>query len=330
MRNHYETLKVARDAPPEVIRMAYKVLCQKYHPDKFPGNRDAAERITKELNAAYAVLSDPGKRTEYDDFLNEVEAMERDEKPRESESQRHKPKEEPQQKSQSSAGNAEANQQYNPNGSKPQPPKGPPPPPPENHHPWRRMAARYIDMHIFGFLGVLGGAYFFLYPENPVYGQLVALAEGLVGCILLEPIVLIMFGGTPGKAILNVSLKSDDELGFFKRTFQVYFYGLNFGFRLLLAPFFFLFDDYKQLKNTGMTRWDIECGTQVYFGNLGVFSFLVGATLVLSLVVLNMVSTVLNRMERKEWFAATYSNEGIDSNKAEKKPIIDPFLYKSQ
>ena len=69
MRNHYETLKVARDAPPEVIRMAYKVLCQKYHPDKFPGNRDAAEKITKELNAAYAVLTDPGKRTEYDSIF---------------------------------------------------------------------------------------------------------------------------------------------------------------------------------------------------------------------------------------------------------------------
>ena len=84
MNTHYQTLKVARDAPPEVIRMAYKVLCQKYHPDKYPGNRESADRITKELNAAYVVLSDPDNKKAYDEFLDGMEAKGGQEKPRES------------------------------------------------------------------------------------------------------------------------------------------------------------------------------------------------------------------------------------------------------
>src|SRR3546814_4953543 len=62
---HYENLKVARDAPPEVIRAAYKTLSQKYHPDRNPGDPRSA-RILTLLNAAYAVLSDPDKRQAHD------------------------------------------------------------------------------------------------------------------------------------------------------------------------------------------------------------------------------------------------------------------------
>lgn len=64
--NHYKVLKVSPDAPAEVIRAAYKVLASKYHPDKCPGD-DAAARMMQYINAAYAVLSDPEKRREYDE-----------------------------------------------------------------------------------------------------------------------------------------------------------------------------------------------------------------------------------------------------------------------
>lgn len=69
-RTHYDNLKVTRNAPPEVIRAAYKSLAQKYHPDR---NKNAAEceRIMKIINAAYDVLSDPAKRREYDRMLDE-------------------------------------------------------------------------------------------------------------------------------------------------------------------------------------------------------------------------------------------------------------------
>ncbi|MDB5935298.1 MAG: hypothetical protein JWQ01_2642, partial [Massilia sp.] len=55
IHTHYDNLKVARLAPPEVIRAAYKALTQKYHPDKNPGDEKAA-RIMAILNTAYGIL----------------------------------------------------------------------------------------------------------------------------------------------------------------------------------------------------------------------------------------------------------------------------------
>jgi hypothetical protein len=68
LTTHYDNLKVVRDAPPEVIRAAYKTLSQKYHPDKNPGNPEAA-RIMAILNEAYRVLSDPDLRREHDRWI---------------------------------------------------------------------------------------------------------------------------------------------------------------------------------------------------------------------------------------------------------------------
>ena len=62
---HYDNLKVARNAPPEVIRAAYKSLAQKYHPDKYHDPVEA-ERIIKIINNAYEVLMDPETRAKYD------------------------------------------------------------------------------------------------------------------------------------------------------------------------------------------------------------------------------------------------------------------------
>jgi hypothetical protein len=71
MHSHYETLSVARDAPQEVIRAAYKALSQKWHPDKNPSAE--ATKIMLELNVAYAELCEPGKRARYDQWLHEQE-----------------------------------------------------------------------------------------------------------------------------------------------------------------------------------------------------------------------------------------------------------------
>ena len=65
--NLYELLEVSPAASPEVIRAAYRALMEKYHPDKHPEHRRAwAEEITRQLNQAYAVLSNPQKRRAYD------------------------------------------------------------------------------------------------------------------------------------------------------------------------------------------------------------------------------------------------------------------------
>ncbi len=72
IHTHYDNLKVARDAPIEVISAAYRTLSKKYHPDNNPGNADAA-RIMTIINAAYEVLSDPDKRKEHDQWIAERE-----------------------------------------------------------------------------------------------------------------------------------------------------------------------------------------------------------------------------------------------------------------
>lgn len=68
--NYYEILQVSENASEEVIRMAYKALAKKYHPDVFDGDPKIAEQKMKELNEAYDVLSNQQKRMEYDAFMN--------------------------------------------------------------------------------------------------------------------------------------------------------------------------------------------------------------------------------------------------------------------
>lgn len=73
-RTHYDSLKVAPDAPAEVVRAAYRVLAQKYHPDRNPGDATAAAAMVV-VNEAYRVLSDPELRQQYDIWLRSLAAM---------------------------------------------------------------------------------------------------------------------------------------------------------------------------------------------------------------------------------------------------------------
>ncbi|MDH3520753.1 MAG: DnaJ domain-containing protein [Myxococcales bacterium] len=66
-KNLYEVLGVARNADADTIRKAYRKLARQYHPDVNPGDEAAEERF-KAISHAYAVLSDPEKRSQYDEF----------------------------------------------------------------------------------------------------------------------------------------------------------------------------------------------------------------------------------------------------------------------
>ena len=67
---YYEILEISEKASQEVIRMAYKALCKKYHPDVYQGDKSYAEEQMKKINEAYITLSDELKKKEYDDSLN--------------------------------------------------------------------------------------------------------------------------------------------------------------------------------------------------------------------------------------------------------------------
>ena len=68
-RDYYEILGVSKGADIKTIKSAYRKLALKYHPDRVPEDRKkAAEEKFKEISEAYAVLSDPEKRSKYDRF----------------------------------------------------------------------------------------------------------------------------------------------------------------------------------------------------------------------------------------------------------------------
>ena len=66
-RDYYEVLGVQKNAGEDEIKKAYRSLAKKYHPDMNPGDKEAEVKF-KEVNEAYAVLSDSEKRSKYDRF----------------------------------------------------------------------------------------------------------------------------------------------------------------------------------------------------------------------------------------------------------------------
>src|SRR5215813_6001081 len=66
-RDYYEILGVGREAANGELKSAYRKLALAHHPDRNPGDPEAAEKF-KEASEAYAVLSDPEKRARYDQF----------------------------------------------------------------------------------------------------------------------------------------------------------------------------------------------------------------------------------------------------------------------
>lgn len=69
--NHYAVLGLDRKCSLEQIRAAYRILARQHHPDLNQGSEEAGER-TRELNAAYEVLSDPSSREAYDRQLSSI------------------------------------------------------------------------------------------------------------------------------------------------------------------------------------------------------------------------------------------------------------------
>jgi molecular chaperone DnaJ len=76
-RDYYEVLGVSRDCSPDELKRAYRKLAMQYHPDRNNGDKGAEERF-KEIGEAYAVLSDPQKRQQYDTFGHTTQGVPQD------------------------------------------------------------------------------------------------------------------------------------------------------------------------------------------------------------------------------------------------------------
>ncbi|BEQ13305.1 DnaJ C-terminal domain-containing protein [Desulfoferula mesophila] len=66
-KDYYKVLGVDKSASAEEIKKAYRKLALKYHPDRNKGDKEAEDKF-KEINEAYAVLSDPKKKKEFDTY----------------------------------------------------------------------------------------------------------------------------------------------------------------------------------------------------------------------------------------------------------------------
>ena len=73
-KDYYKILGVDRSANENEIKRAYRKLALKYHPDRNPNNPGAEEKF-KEINEANQVLSDPKKRSHYDQIGESVPAV---------------------------------------------------------------------------------------------------------------------------------------------------------------------------------------------------------------------------------------------------------------
>lgn len=66
-RDYYEVLGITKGASDDEIKKAYRACVKKYHPDLHPDDKECEEKM-KEVNEAYECLSDPDKKSKYDQF----------------------------------------------------------------------------------------------------------------------------------------------------------------------------------------------------------------------------------------------------------------------
>ena len=165
------------------------------------------------------------------------------------------------------------------------------------HHPWRRLAARTVDICTVGlalFL-LLIFAFSATMPEQAT-GFAKAIENPIVASVVLyliwlpaEALLLSLFGTTPAKWLFGIRVAhlGGDLLTFseaLNRSFLVYVQGVGFG-----IPFVALFTQlfaYRRLTKTGTTLWDTSTSAVVFHKKWGVFRALACTAAVFAVLIL--------------------------------------------
>merc|ERR1711964_947938 len=72
--DHYQTLQIEQGSSVEDVKRAFRTLAKRYHPDKNPGQEEAAEQMFRRITTAYQILSDEQRRRLYDLTLDQPKA----------------------------------------------------------------------------------------------------------------------------------------------------------------------------------------------------------------------------------------------------------------
>jgi hypothetical protein len=138
-------------------------------------------------------------------------------------------------------------------------------------HPWRRWFARIVDMTIAAFvLGIVVGIFA---PNSTIFNSSLGTSIlVLLVWMVAEPFVLTYFENTPGKALLNIRLKTVEGRSLrldqaFQRSARVWFFGLGAG--LPIVSLVTLVAAYNKLTKQGITSWDRVGNFSVTHGPIG-------------------------------------------------------------
>lgn len=165
------------------------------------------------------------------------------------------------------------------------------------HHPWRRLFARTVDICTAGLVlfFLLIFAFSVMMPEQAA-GFVKAVANPIVASVVLyliwlpaEAVLLSLFGTTPAKWLFGIKVAHPGGglLSFsesLNRSFLVFVQGVGFG-----IPFVALFTQlfaYRRLTKTGTTLWDTSTSAVVLHKKWGVFRALVCTAAVLAVLIL--------------------------------------------
>ncbi|MDF2787268.1 MAG: hypothetical protein K0S80_366 [Neobacillus sp.] len=155
-----------------------------------------------------------------------------------------------------------------------------------NGRPYVRYLGRFFDLSLFSITFILSVSIFF-----PTFiaetSNLYIFIFSLLLWIIVEPVIISIFGNTFGKAFLNMKIKSvnGEKLTFvtvFKRSFFVTILGMGFGIPIL--NFICFLFSYRDLKGRGVSTWDYKIGTVILYGRVSMSRLFIAGSLPVGLL----------------------------------------------